>query len=99
MFHHSLVRLRVLVTLATVAVLGYALVSDVTQAQKVCNTLYDCSIGCGAVMGFYSRVTPHTTRYELGLQTLECGTLRIYVDSFCFFQVASYPWSAVNVCR
>lgn len=104
MFHHSLVRLRVLVTLAAVAVLGYALVSDVTQAQKVCNERVDCSTSClpyndGRIRGSHQDIQLNTV-YRTGSATKRCGVTKIWLNENC--QGTPYrepPIDITNACN
>ncbi len=100
MFNIGLRSLRVLVAALSVMVLAFALITDVTQAQKACNIPHDCSTDCGAIFGWYGRIEQTNQRYKTGNLTLRCGVMRRYEDPACKQLKADLgPVNATNVCR
>jgi len=88
MFTDNLNALRAAVVVAMVVVIGYALVSDVTQAQKTCNTPADCNTSClgyiePPVTNRSQRTHQTDTVYKSGSASKQCGVTKVWNNPTC----------------
>lgn len=105
MFIDKLNVVRTLVVVASVVVLGYALVSDVSQAQKACNIPADCNTACLSynqppVQGGSQRTFQTATVYKPGTASKKCGVTKIWTNPNCsgtpYYQFDAYINDACN---